>query len=200
MSSLTGNLTYDSATGNLLINSTAGVWTTIDTSTLNTPYTTTCTTSYPYTAINTLQQPYYVTTDYGFISNPLKNLKYIIDFDHNIDRFDLLEDQIKGIRKNKILFNCKYDGNRIQPYELIMKLIHQKKKFTVKVKVSDILTITYINFQFKEIINNLNFNTECDFSELKVKFQYDEILYENHKLSEKELRTDKLKKILENQE
>lgn len=197
MSSLTGNLTYDNTTGNLLVNSTAGVWTTIDTS----PYTTTHTTSYPYTAINTLQQPYYVTAaDYGFTLNPLKNLKYIIDFDHSIDRFDLLEDQIKGIRKNKILFNCKYDGNRIQPYELIMKLIREKKKFTVKVKVSDVLTITYINFQFKEIINNLNFNIECDFSELKVKFQYDEILYENHKLSEKELRTDKLKKILENQE
>ena len=97
-------------------------------------------------------------------------------------------------------FECKYDGNRIQPYELIMKLIQEKKKFTVKVKVSDILTITYINFQFKEIINNLNFSTDCDFSLLKVRFKYDEILYENHKLSDKELRSDKLKKIMETNE
>ena len=160
--------------------------------------TTTDTTMYPYNwgTTTTISSPYTGET----IFDPLKNLNYIVDFDHSIDRFDLLEDNIKGIRKNKFLFWCKYEGNRIQPYELIMRLIREKTKFTVTVDVSDILSIKYTNVQFVEIENNLNFNTECDFSELKVKFKYENIKYENHKLSIKELRIDKLKKLKETQE
>jgi len=133
--------------------------------------------------------------------DPLKKLDYIVDFDiEDEDKKELLEVNIKSIKKNKMLFNCNYVGNRIQPYELIMKLIEKNKKFTVTVEVSDILSIKYIGFQFVEIINNLNFNNECDFSELKVKFKYENIKHENHKLSTKELRMDKLKKIQEIQE
>lgn len=133
--------------------------------------------------------------------NPLSELKYSINFhlsDEN-KRY-LLEDKIKEIKKNKMLFNCHYEGNRIQPYEFIMSLIENKESFSVKVKVSDILTICYVNLQFTKIENNLSFNDKCDFSVLKVKFKYDKILHENHKLSEKELRTDKLKKILKENE
>ena len=79
-----------------------------------------------------------------------------------------------------------------------MKLIRDKTKFSVKVEITDVLSISYTNMQFIEIENNLNFDSSyCDFSKLKVKFIYDNILYENHKLTEKELRTDKLKKIME---
>lgn len=130
--------------------------------------------------------------------NPLTNLSYSIDFD--IDDKELLEDNIKGIRKNNFLFWCKYEGNRIQPYELIMKLIREKTKFTVTVNVSDVLSIKYIDAQFIEIENNLNFDAECDFSVLKVKFKYEKILSQNQKLSTKELRMDKLKKIQEVEE
>ena len=71
---------------------------------------------------------------------------------------------------------------------------------SVTIHVSDILSICYTNLQFIKIENNLNFNDNCDFSVLKVKFKYDSILYENHKLSEKEMRSDKLKKIMANED
>lgn len=140
----------------------------------------------------------------GWVStptNPLQKLKYSADFIlSDVKKRYLLEDNIKEIKKNKMSFNCKYEGNRIQPYEFIMSLIEKKEKISVKIKVSDILTVCYTNLQFTKIENNLIFNSECDFSVLKVKFKCDKILYENHKLSEKELRTDKLKKILEDNE
>jgi hypothetical protein len=52
---------------------------------------------------------------------------------------------------------------------------------------------------FTEICNNINFGTgNCDFSELKVKFKYEKISYDNHNLSTKQLRNDKMKKIMDN--
>jgi len=132
------------------------------------------------------------------LDEPLKNLNYIVDFDIDDEEDkELLEINIKSIKKNKMLFNCNYVGNRIQPYELIMKLISKKIKLSVSVEVSDILSIHYSGFKFVEIENNIKFNNDCDFSELKVKFKYDDIKYDNYKLSTKELRMDKLKKIQE---
>jgi len=131
-------------------------------------------------------------------TNTLCNLKYVIKFD--TIKKELLENNIKGIKKNKFLFNCNYLNNRIQPYEYIMSLIEDKTKISVTVNISDILSIHYISLQFMEIENNLNFNSNCDFSVLKVKFKCENILYINHNLSEKEVRTDKLKKILKNNE
>ncbi len=132
--------------------------------------------------------------------NPLSDLNYSIDFDIDEDEKELLEDNIKGIKKNKFIFSCRYEGNRIQPYELIMKLIREKTKFTVTVDVSDVLSIKYTNVQFVKIENNLNFDINCDFSELKVKFKYENIKHQNHKLSLKEVRMDKLKKLKEIEE
>lgn len=126
----------------------------------------------------------------------LEKLSYEIDFGC-VDKDSILKNNIRGIRKNKIIFNCEYDNNNnIVPYEYIMELIEEKKKFSLKFKVSDLLTICYTNFRFTKIENNLNFGENCDFSKLKVKFKYDKILHENHKLSDKQLRTRKLKKIL----
>ena len=184
----------NSIVGNQLINTTSNG--TFTTTTI--PY------SQPWI---TTTNPYWGTTNINSGSwsqpqpmNPLKSLNYSIDFDHNIERFDLLEDTIKGVRKNKFLFWCRYEGNRIQPYELIMKLIREKTKFSVTIFVSDVLSIKYTDVQFIEIENNLNFDAECDFSVLKVKFKYEDIKHQNHKLSTKELRMDKLKKIQEVQE
>lgn len=132
------------------------------------------------------------------LSNPLTNLDYDVDFE--FDDKMLLKDNLRSIKNNKFIFKCNYTGNRIQPYEHIMNLIENKTKFSVKVKVCNILTICYTGLQFTKIYNNLNFSGNCDFSELKVKIKYDSILYENHKLSDKELRTDKLKKIINNSE
>lgn len=155
-------------------------------------------------AIGTTGTYYYGNAnDYTYTTtyNPLKELKYSVDFIlTEANKRYLLEDHIKEIKKNKMIFNCKYEGNRIQPYEFIMNLIERKEKISVKVKVSDILTVCYTNLQFTKIENNLIFNNNCDFSVLKVKFKCEKILYENHKLSEKELRTDKLKKILKENE
>jgi hypothetical protein len=140
-------------------------------------------------------------TDWIQHSNPLSSLSYNIDFEiDEEDIKDILRDNIIGIRKNKFIFNCNYVGNRIQPYEFLMKLIEEKKTFSVKVKISDILTINYVNLRFLKIENNLNFNTTCDYSTLKVKFEYEKILHENHKLSTKECRMDKIKKIIKNQD
>lgn len=128
-------------------------------------------------------------------TNPLKNLPFNFLFDID-DENDILVNSIKGVEKNKLIFNCEYLGNNIQPYEFIMELINDKKKFTLEINVSDILTIKYFNCQFTKIENNLKINgIGCDFSELKVKFKYDKILYENNRLSLKELRKEKLEKL-----
>ena len=137
---------------------------------------------------------YFNKTENEAMINPLSNLSYNIEFE--VDENNLLSRNLSKIRKNKFIFRCNYVNNRIQPYEFIMKLIEDKKKFFVEIEVSDILTIRYTNFRFIEIQNNINFNNDCDFSELKVKFKYDKILYQNHQLSTKQLRTDKLKKIM----
>jgi hypothetical protein len=172
---------------------------------------TTSSTSIPYfntTSTGTGSGLYYDSTNvvWGNFSypkekeyHPLKNLSYSIYFE--MDNDNLLSSNIKGIKKNKFIFNCNYIKNRIQPYEFIMKLISDKKTFSVKVDVSNVLTLNFINFQFVKIENNLNFmNSDCDFSKLKVKFKCEKILYENHNLSEKELRMDKLKKLIDNSE
>ena len=155
-------------------------------------------TTTPYWSNGTTASPYICAQDIATPLNLLKELSYSSEFE--FDKNDMLSGNLKGIRKNKFLFNCQYDGNRIQPYEFIMKLINQKNKMSVTIHVSDILSICYTNLQFIKIENNLNFNDNCDFSVLKVKFKYDSILYENHKLSEKEMRSDKLKKIMANED
>ena len=137
--------------------------------------------------------------------NKLENLKYIINFySDDDDDYAYLSDYISGVRKNKFIFNCGLDGNRIQPYETLMKFIKEHKKLSVKITLYDandglpFLIVSYTDLEFVKIENNLNFNgDDCDFSVLKVKFKYDKILYENKKLSLKELREDKLKKINE---
>lgn len=142
------------------------------------------------------------TTTYPEI-NKLKNLKYVIDFWlEDDDDYAYLSDYISGVRKNKFIFKCGLEGNRIQPYETLMRFIKEHKKLSVKITLYDadnglpFLIISYTDFEFIKIENNLNFNDDkCDFSMLKVKFKYDKILYENKKLSLKELREDKLKKI-----
>jgi len=125
--------------------------------------------------------------------NPLKDLIYSAIFE--IDKNDMLSSNLIGIKKNKFTFSCDYVGNRIQPYEFIMNLIKEKMKFSVSIKISNILTICYTDLQFTKIENNFDFSKTCDLSELKVKFKYDDIKFENHKLSKKELRADKLKNL-----
>jgi hypothetical protein len=132
-------------------------------------------------------------SSYQKLSSKLQYLNYIIYFE--IDSNNILKDNIKSIKKNKFTFKCDFIGNKIQPYEFIMNLIEKEITFSVNIKVSDILTICYSGLKFIEIENNLNFDDLCDFSLLVVKFKYEKIKYENHKLSKKELRTEKIKKI-----
>jgi hypothetical protein len=189
-------LFFDSTTNSVTINSS-------NTLTSNSIYGgNTAVVNYPLNNIYTTGTYYYSNAqDWTTVINPLSKLKYSVDFMlTDANKRYLLEDHIREIKKNKMIFNCKYEGNRIQPYEFIMNLIEKKEKISVKVKVSDILTICYTNLQFTKIENNLIFNNDCDFSVLKVKFKCEKILYENHKLSEKELRTDKLKKIIKENE
>lgn len=131
--------------------------------------------------------------------NPLKDLCYTVLFDID-NKTNVLAKNILSIRKRKFIFNCEFENNRIQPYEYIMSLIDKKIELNVTVEVSDIITITYSKFRFVEILNNLDFDGYCDFSKLHVKFKCEKISYENHKLSTKQLRNDKMKKIINNNE
>lgn len=131
----------------------------------------------------------------------LKTLNYSIIF-YDIDNDKLLLNNIKEIKNNKLIFSCDLFGNKIEPYETIMKLISKEQKFQIKIEINNledkILSIYYSNVQFIKIKNNFKFkDNSCNFSNLIVKFKYDKVLYENYKLSEKELRVEKLKKILD---
>lgn len=182
---------------NILTTSPTGSLTTSTTSSFDSILTSTGTaTTTPYWNNSNSTSPYIWSQDLATPLNLLTELSYSSEFE--FDKNDMLSDNLKGIRKNKFLFNCQFKGNRIQPYEFIMKLINQKTKMSVTIHISDILSICYTNLQFINIENNINFDNNCDFSVLKVKFKYDSISYENHKLSEKEIRTDKLKKIMIN--
>ena len=153
------------------------------------------------TGLNTVTTPYYDINSYSSFDthiNELEQLFYKINIDNDDD--NLLKDNIIEINNNKLIFKCNFIKNRIQPYEYIMELINKKTKLKVKVEVSDILTIIYTDLILLNIENNFKFNSNfCDFSKLKVKFKYKNILYDNNKLSLSELRKDKLKKILENE-
>ena len=128
--------------------------------------------------------------------NELKDLPYSVYFGEGLDE---LSDNISHIKKKKIYFNCSITNNRIQPYELIMKLIEEKRKMDVKIEITNTLTINYHNLEFTEMQNNINFIAgKCDFSLLKVKFKDEKVLYDNHKLNVKQKRTEKINKILKN--
>jgi len=145
---------------------------------------------YGYT--NTTNNSYVWTTP-----NKLSILPYNVDFLLDTEKTKLLVDSLTNIEDDYFSFSCDFIGNRIQPYEYIMQLINNKTKFSVKIKISDILTLCYTNFHFTKIKNNFKFNNgTCDFSNLKVNFEFDDILYENNTLSIKEKRVDKLNKII----
>jgi len=151
---------------------------------------------HPITSTNWQPNQLMTSNIFDSILNPLSKLCFNVDFE--LDKDNLLNLNIKSIKNKKMLFNCNYYGNRIQPYEFIMKLIEEKRKFSVKIKIPNVLSIVYTNFQFTKIENNLNFDPvgNCDFSVIKVKFKYEKISYQNLNLSEKELRADKIKKII----
>ncbi len=138
--------------------------------------------------------PYTFTIDP--ISN-LSNLNYDIYFSVDID--DQLKNNVVSVDGNLIVFNCEFvNKDRIQPYELIMRMISEKIKFNIRVEVSDILTIKYNGVKFKRIENNFSFiNNNCNFNTLKVKMKYKNVTYDNHKLCITEKRKEKLKKIME---
>lgn len=147
---------------------------------------------------NTPTNTWYIGSDPA-INTPHRLSQLYYTFIFESDKNNILSSNIKGIKGKKLIFNCDFDNNNIiQPYEYIMELIEDKKKFAVKIDISDILTISYTNFQFIKIENNMKFNGNCDFSKLKVKFKYDKILYENHKLSQKQVRTRKINQLMKN--
>lgn len=124
----------------------------------------------------------------------LCKLPYTITF--SIDNKNQLDNNILKIREKYFSFRCQLNSdNSIEPYEYLMELIENKTKMNVKIKVSDVLTINYSGLRFTKIKNNLSFGDNCDFSELKVKFKYDKILFENHRLTPKQQRVKKIQKI-----
>jgi hypothetical protein len=131
--------------------------------------------------------------------NFLECLNYSVIFEFDND--SKLSDSLCEINDKTFIFNCELSGNRIQPYEKLMELIEDEIKMSVKIKISNVMTICYTKFQFTNIENNFKFkNGYCNLSKLNVNFKFEKILYENNKLSVKEKRSDKLKNILKNDE
>jgi len=124
----------------------------------------------------------------------LCKLPYTINF--SVDKKSQLYNNIFKVSEKYFIFNCKLDNNILTPYEYLMELIEDKIKIDVKIDISDVLTVNYQGLIFTKIKNNFTFGDKCDFSKLKVKFKYDEVLFENHKLTNKQKRTKKLNKIM----
>ena len=157
-----------------------------------------------FTTIDNSSYPY----SYGSIYNnynKIEKISDLVELNYNVffefDKKKLLSNSICEINDTTFIFKCALNGNRLQPYENIMQLINDEIKMSVKIVISDILTLCYTNFQFTNIENNFKFNNGyCNFDKLNVNFKFEKILYENNKLSEKEKRADKLKNILKNNE
>ena len=170
----------------LTINSTYGNYGTLTLSA--TTSTTTTNPGYMYT-------PYIVSTD-PYEYSELSNASYEIIFSDDVDEH--LKDSIESINGNLLTFNCDFDDKkRIQPYELIMKMLREKRKFDITIKVSDILTVKYQGVKFKKIKNNFSFFGDCcNFKTLNVKIKCKNIFYENHRLDITEKRKEKLEKLI----
>ncbi len=127
----------------------------------------------------------------------LSNLDYIIKFSYDINSH--LKNNIKSIKNKTIIFNCDYDDkSRIQPYELIMTMIYEKRKFDIFIDIDDILTVKYLGVRFKSIQNNFTFNNDkCNFDALRVKMKCEGVIYDNKNLDITEKRKEKLNKIEE---
>lgn len=138
------------------------------------------------------------TSENYYPRNELFNVPFYINF--SVDSKNQLTNNILKISDKYFKFNCNIENNLITPYEYIMELIEDKIKMDVKVEISDILNINYSGLIFTKIKNNFSFDSNCNFSILKVKFKYDKILYENKRLTDKQKRTKKLQKILKNNE
>jgi len=136
-----------------------------------------------------------ISTDVKY--SELSNLNYEIMFSKDKDNY--LKDNIVSINDKLLTFNCDFvDKGRIQPYELIMKMINDKIKFNIVVEVSDILTVKYQDVKFKKIKNNFSFtNDVCSFNTLQVSMKSKNVIYENHRLHITEQRKEKLEKIME---
>jgi len=140
--------------------------------------------------------PYTISAD-PYEYSELSNASYVISFSN--DNNSRLKDSIDSITGNLLTFKCDFDNkNRIQPYELIMKMIKEKREFDITIEVSDILTLKYQGVKFKKIKNNFSFfGHSCNFKTLNVKIKCENIFYENHRLDITEKRKEKLEKIME---
>ena len=98
--------------------------------------------------------------------------------------YNLLRESFQGINKEYITFDLFEMSEKIQPLELIVKLITNKivGNLTIDLqnKKNTILgKINFTNFTFKKIedLVDFNFRSEDQIKELKVKYEYDEIIY-----------------------
>ena len=97
---------------------------------------------------------YFTTIDnssYPYSISDLVELNYNVFFE--FDKKKLLSNSICEINDTTFIFKCALNGNRLQPYENIMQLINDEIKMSVKIVISDILTLCYTNFQFTNIEN-----------------------------------------------
>jgi hypothetical protein len=151
--------------------------------------------AYPSGLYANASDSYMMSTDITYNSK-LTNLTYNANFSYD-ENYQLLNNLI-SISQKTFTFECDIDNNgRIEPYELIMKMIADKMKFDIDIDIDDLLTIKYTGVRFKNIKNNFTFeNGVCNFNNLQVKIKYENMTYDNHNLSITEKRKDKLKKLM----
>lgn len=98
--------------------------------------------------------------------------------------YNLLKDTFQEMDKESITFNLVEVSEKVQPLEIIVKLISNKivGNLVIDLHNKDGLIlgkISFKNFVFKKIedLIDFNFRSEESSKELKVLYEYDEIIY-----------------------
>jgi len=98
--------------------------------------------------------------------------------------YDLLREFFKGINKDYMVFNLVEINKKVQPLEIILKIISNKLVGNLNIdlhnKDHEVLgKINFKNIVFKSIdgLIEFNFTSENKNKELKVIFEYDDIIY-----------------------
>lgn len=98
--------------------------------------------------------------------------------------YDILKDNFKKIDKNCITFDLQENNKKIQPLELIIKLLSNKLVGSLIIDLHNkdgviLGKLTFKNFLFKKIEDfiDFDFDSEDTTKELKVSYEYDDIIY-----------------------
>jgi hypothetical protein len=111
-----------------------------------------------------------------------------------IDISNILNNYIYDIHDDIFIFNIEQHKKKTQPLETIMELMNNNTIFELSINRNDYI-ISIKNVKFLKFVNLFD---EESLNILKVKFKYNEIIYNNKLLSVSERRFLKLRKLMKN--